>query len=436
MSTLRANYEPYEKLIEPQEQLRPFSDGESMSTNSSPYLVSLPTESLGAGNLSIVLIGPNERHREEVALALDRCAGCEVHAFSSYPPSLDDLPRLLEQSNDVIIIDLDSDPEYALDLVESIGTGASVTVMVYSAKPDPEMLVRCMRAGAREFLTLPLEQNVMAESMVRAAARKPVAKPAPAKKKETNGKLLAFMGAKGGSGVTMLACNFAVALAQEASQKTLLIDLDLPFGDSALNLGIIAEFSTIDALQQSDRLDKSFLAKLLVKHSSGVWVLAAPGRFQPYQPTNESIDKLMTVARQEFDNVVVDLGSRIDLTGMSLFKDATTIYLVTQAGIPELRNSNRLISQFFDDDQKLQIVINRHETRLTSVSEKDITKALTRPAHWKIPNDFASVRRMQVEATPLTLGDGAISRQIRQMAKAVIGKTETETKKKGFSLFG
>ena len=70
------------------------------------------------------------------------------------------------------------------------------------------------------------------------------------------------------------------------------------------------------------------------------------------------------------------------------------------------------------------------------VSEKDITKALTRPAHWKIPNDYASVRRMQIEASPLVLGDWAIARQIRQMAKAVTGKTETETKKKGFSLFG
>ena len=49
--------------------------------------------------------------------------GSEVHAFSSYPPSLDDVPRLLEQHHDVIIIDLDSDPEYALDLVESIGAG-------------------------------------------------------------------------------------------------------------------------------------------------------------------------------------------------------------------------------------------------------------------------------------------------------------------------
>ena len=58
----------------------------------------------------------------------------------------------------------------------------------------------------------------------------------------------------------MLASNFAVALAKESGQKTLLIDLDLPLGDAALNLGIAAEFSAIDALQQADRLDAQFLA--------------------------------------------------------------------------------------------------------------------------------------------------------------------------------
>jgi pilus assembly protein CpaE len=145
----------------------------------------------------------------------------------------------------------------------------------------------------------------------------------------------------------------------------------------------------------------------------------------------------MTVARQEFDNVVVDVGSRVDLTGTALFRDSSTIYLITQAGIPELRNSNRLISQFFSDGgPKLEVVINRHETRLLSVSEKDITKALTRPAQWKIPNDYASVRRMQIEATPLVQGDSLIARQIRQMAKAATGQPEVEVKKKGFSLFG
>ena len=437
MATLRTNYRA---SSDTQEELRMVANGESVSANPSPYLVTPPAESVSANDLSIVLIGPNERNRIAVSHALAECSGSEVHAFSSYPPSLDDVPRLLELHHDVIIIDLDSDPEYALDVVESIGANGPATVMVYSAKPDPEMLVRCMRAGAREFLTLPLELGTMAESLERAAARKPVMRVvqvAQTTQKKANGRLLVFMGAKGGSGVTTVACNFAVALAQEPNQKTLLIDLDLPFGDAALNLGIITEFSTIDALQQADRLDGSFLAKLLFEHSSGVFVLAAPGRFQPYQPTNEGIDKLMNVARQGFDNVVVDVGSRVDLTGTALFRDSSTVYLVTQAGIPELRNSNRLISQFFSDGgPKLEVVINRHETRLLSVSEKDITKALTRPAQWKIPNDYASVRRMQIEATPLVQGDSAIAKQIRQMAKAATGQSEVDTKKKGFSLFG
>jgi len=136
------------------------------------------------------------------------------------------VPRLLEQHYDVIIIDLDSYPEYALELVESICANGLATVMVYSMKTDPDLLVRCMRAGAREFLTLPFAQSTMAEALIRAAARRPAVRTS----KKAGGRLLVFLGAKGGDGVTTLACNFAVALAQESSKSTLLIDLDLPLG--------------------------------------------------------------------------------------------------------------------------------------------------------------------------------------------------------------
>ncbi len=122
---------------------------------------------------------------------------------------------MLEQKYDVIIIELDTNPEYALELVESIGANGAATVMVYSEKTDPDLLMRCMRAGAREFLTLPFEPAVVAEALVRAAARRPVSRV----EKKAAGKLLSFMGSKGGAGVTTLACNFAVALAQEASRR-------------------------------------------------------------------------------------------------------------------------------------------------------------------------------------------------------------------------
>jgi pilus assembly protein CpaE len=405
-----------------------------MNSNGPTYLENSSPDSIGSGALSIALIGPDEARRKEAAKALLLCDGAEVREYNAYPASLDDVPRLLEQRNDVIIIDLDSNPEFALELVESICANGSATVMVYSSKPDPDLLVRCMRAGAREFLTPPFERSNVAEALVRASSRRSVTR----LPRKHGGRLLVFLGAKGGAGVTTLACNFAVSLAQESGQSTLLIDLDLPLGDAALNLGIVTEYSTINALQDAGRLDGSFLNKLLTKHSSGVSVLAAPGKFPQFHATNEAIDKLMTVARQEFDNVVVDVGSRLDLTDTVLFKDAFTIYLVTQAGIPELRNSNRLISQFFTvGSPKLEIVINRYEPRSLGVSDETITKALTRPSNWKIPNDYAAVRQMQNTATPLALGDSPISRLIKQMAISICGARATaQTKKKGFRLFG
>jgi pilus assembly protein CpaE len=288
-----------------------------------------------------------------------------------------------------------------------------------------------MRAGAREFLTLPFAQNTMAEALVRASARRP-AQHIP---KKTGGRLMAFLGAKGGDGVTTLACNFAVSMAQESGQSTLLIDLDLPLGDAALNMGVVTEYSTINALQSAGRLDSSFLSKLLVKHSSGVSVLAAPGKFPQYHAPDDAIDRLIMVARQDFDNVVVDIGSRLDLTGTSLFKDGATIYLVIQAGIAGLRNANRLITQFFlTGVPKLEIVLNRYEHRAMGVPEEEITKALTRPAQWKIPNDYNAVRRMQATAVPLALEDSPISRLIRQMARAACGLPPATKKQSGFSL--
>lgn len=418
----------------PEGKLHAAGSTSSVNPDLSPNFDTQFSDSLGSDALSIALIGPDEERRKAAEIALAGCQAQGYREFSSYPPSLDDVPKLLENHYDVIIIDLDPNPEYALELVESICAKGAATVMIYSAKADPDLLVRCMRAGAREFLTLPFSHSTMAEALVRAAARRPATRPT----KKAGGRLLVFFGAKGGSGVTTVACNFAVALAQEASETTLLIDLDLPLGDAALNLGIAAEYSTINALQNSARLDPNFLSKLLTKHNSGVSVLAAPGKFPGFEATDEAIDKLVSVARQDFDNIVVDAGSRLDLTNTALFKEATTVYLVTQAGIPELRNSNRLISQYFTGSRpKLEIIINRYEPRSLGMADEHITKALTRPPTWKIPNDYAAVRRMQNTATPLVLEDSPISRIIHEMARSANGKpAPAPAKKKGFSLFG
>lgn len=358
-----------------------------------------------------------------------------ITEFTAYPAKLDDPIAMLGQHYDVVIVDLESDPEYALEVVRAISDDGYSTAMVYSSKADRNMVVRCMRVGAREFLALPLASADMADALARVVVRRPLAVPV---KKAAIGRLFVFLGTKGGCGVTTLASNFAVALAQESGKKTLLIDLGLPLGDVAINLGITSEYSTSNAFHDFDRLDANFLSSLLVTHSTGLSILAAPGDIPGDQPAKEAVDKLLTIARQAFDYVVIDIGSRIDFKDTAIFDLSATFYLITQVGVSELRNGNRMIARFFPShDDRLQIVLNRYTPRALLFDETHVSKALTRQPQWKVPDDFATARRTLNTATPLVMDDSAIAISIRQMARRACGLSgEIEEKKKGFSLFG
>ncbi len=392
------------------------------------------SEVTSTGGLSVAVIGPNDQDRRGIAHAVSNSSSSLVREFSTYPVRVSEVQRLLEQNFDVIILDLDSDQKVALNLVEHVASQSATTVMVYSAQTDPSTLVRCMRAGAREFLSQPVSTSTLSEALSRAATRRPTGQGS----KHDGGKVLLFLGGKGGSGVTTVACNFAVALAQGCGKNTLMIDLDLPLGDAALTLGITPQFSVVDALQNPSRMDSNFLSKIVVKHSSGLAMLAAPGKFPTVEVNNDAIERLVQTARGNYEYVVIDAGSRFDLSRTSLLEQADMVYLVMQAGIPELRNSHRVISEYFKSGgTNLEIVLNRFIPRSGGVDEEHIAKALNKPVQWKIPSDYVAVRRMQNEATPLTQEDSMISRAIQEMAGAACGVTiRSEKKKKGFSLFG
>jgi pilus assembly protein CpaE len=204
----------------------------------------------------------------------------------------------------------------------------------------------------------------------------------------------------------------------------------------AINLGIDPQYSADHALQHASRLDANFLSSLLAKHSSGLYVLAAANEFSQNDPPHDAIDRLLAVARQKFDYVVVDAGSRLDLKETALFDESATVYLIAQVGISELRNANRLISQHFATrGHRLQVVLNRYLPHALLFDERHITKALTRPAQWRIPDDYATARRTQNTATPVMLGESPLSSAIRQMARTACGLPASEEKKKGFAFF-
>ena len=389
------------------------------------------SDAIGSSALSVGLVGPAEGRRKPIASLLATVQGSQIKEYSQYP-EIDDIPRLLEAGHDVIVLELDSNPEYALEVVESICGASPVTVMVYSEQMNPDMLVRCMRAGAREFLSQPLTASTVAEAMVRASVRRP----ATTTPKKALGKLLLFVGAKGGSGVTTVATNFAVSLAQASAKSTVLIDLNLPLGNAALDIGLTPEYSTANALQNFNRLDSNYLSMLLTKHASGLSVLAAPDKYSNSQATNESVERLLAVARQEFEYVVVDVGSRFDSMTRSLLEAASVVYLVLQVSISELRNANRLITDLFRSrNAKLEVVLNRFTPRALSIDEASITKALTVAPAWKIPSDYPAARTAQNTASPLVMQDSPVSKVIRQMTAAIAGTSDAPERKRKFGLF-
>ena len=388
-----------------------------MNSGLSPNLdVNYPEPASGAP-LSIALIGPDTERRSSVASALATWPGAKIREFPAYPPDLDDVPRMLTLAFDVIVIDLDSNPDYAIQVVENICSQDPATVMVYSATASQDLMARSRQAGAREYLEAPFDQRNIAEALTRATSLGPPRTPSA---RSAAGKLLVFFGAKGGAGTTAIAGNYAIALAQESKQRTLLIDLGQPLGDAALSMGLTAERSTEDALKNIDQLDPSLLEALVTRHPSGASVLAAPSKVPDVPPPSAAIDKLIRVARAIFDFVVVDLSSRVDLMNSALMQDATTTYMVTQAGISELRNAERLISRYFNSsNKKLEIVVNRFSATSSRVTEEQMTSALGRPVRWKVPDDSDAIRMMHNPESQLSQYDSAFSRTLVEMAGSV-----------------
>jgi pilus assembly protein CpaE len=386
--------------------------------------------------LSIAIIGPDDALRCALIDAVTKCRPCRVSDFSSYPPTLHDIRNLLAQKCDVVMIEIDSDPEYALTIIRAVCSSGTSTVMVYSRMPDTDvpdsdLLTRCTRIGAREFLSPPFSNRDLHDALDRAESRH-LGQSQP---KDLRGRFYLFCAAKGGAGVTNIACNFAMTMADLTAERTLLIDLDLPLGEAGLNLGVDSQYSTIDALQNYARMDPSFLRRLIVRHSSGLFVLPAPGQFPSGPMTNEAFDRLLQVARQVFENVIVDAGSKLDLANScSEYLDATTVYMITQSGIPELRNANRLISQFRSmAGPKLEVVLNRYPGSGPRISEEQITRALTCPITWTIPNDYNAARAMQDTSVPVATSGSLISPQIDAMVRAARALPLPAPEKKLFS---
>ena len=386
------------------------------------------------GNVTAVLIAPNEASRRHLIQVLEDQNAAILANPAAYP-SHNQLLSLIELDCDAYIIEVDSDTDRALEQVETIcSSKPSATVIVYSRTNDPQIPIASMRAGAREFLSGHVPPEIAAEALLRAAARRAEILP-----KRQTGKMLMFWGAKGGSGTTTLATNFALALRRETGGPVGLLDFHPQLGDVAVLMGLTPRFTVADALRNPARLDEDFISTLVTDHSSGLSVLAAPDAFSAAGPApDQTVRRMIQLFGTKFPYFVVDAGPGLGTTTETLFQLASTVYLVSQPDIPSLRNSQRLLAYLKNlGGPAVELVLNRFEVRKNEFTDERLRKAIGEEPKWKVPNDYANVRRAANNGTPFAHERLAISSVLQQMARAASGKPQQMERRKGaFGLFG
>jgi pilus assembly protein CpaE len=354
----------------------------------------------------------------------------ELKAYPTYAH----LEALFEIDFDAAVVEVDTDIELALEVVETLCARKPLsTAMVYSYAGDSEKMVRAMRAGAREYLTGTIPKTVIQDALLRAAARR-----LEQTAKKTSGKSMVFWGPKGGSGVTTLATNFAIALRSDVESEVALMDLNPQLGDVAALLGVTPQFTVADALHNARRLDQHFVSTLVTPHQSGLAVLAAPDVYSPSVPIDDrTVARLVDVVRNRYAHVVIDAGRELGSGAETLLQIADVIYVVTQLDVVSLRNTQRFLSYIKGlGEQRVEVVINRFEARKSEFEDDRITKVLGLPPKWKVPNDYATPRRTANEGRPLVLEKSPAANVLRAMARAASGKQAAPEKRRGLGLFG
>ncbi|WP_338769511.1 AAA family ATPase [Massilia sp. METH4] len=359
-----------------------------------------------------------------------------VQVVASRQDLRDATDRLLPEPPDLVILDASGVEPSEWPLVERLTRlYPEATVMLLARNAHQDLLIRAMRAGIREVLQLPLVHRAFHEAMDRIEIETGVTR-------MRDGKVLAFIACKGGSGATFLSTNFGFALAALAEKKVLLIDMHGQFGDATLYVSDQKPAMTLsDVCAQIGRVDAAFLESSLVQVTSNFGVLAGgddPSRTVDMKP--EHIDTILRVARQHYDFIVLDVGRQIDALSLRALDSADTIYPVLQLALPDIRDGRRLLDIFRSlgyPADRTRLIVNRYE-KGGKLRLSDLEQALGAIVVHTVPNDYLSATDSVNQGIPvLQLSrTSPVARSLGELVELVTERRVVESKGLFDRLFG
>ena len=317
---------------------------------------------------------------------------------------------------DAAIIALGPNAETAVRFIEKLNAECPETALISAAQDaSPDLILRSLRAGAREFLRIPISAEELRTVLTRASEMATKQQVEAPKKK---GRMVAVFSSKGGCGTSFIATNLAAATAS----KTVLVDLNLQAGDLPLFLGLEAKYSIADVVEKRQRLDETLINSLVTPHSTNLSLLAAPREADHADEIEpQHIFEVLQKLREHYDYVVLDPQHTFDSITLAALDQSDEIVLVVTLDIPAIRSTQRAL-EIFDrlgyPRKKVKIIVNRWSKQI-DLDLRQVEKFLGEPVVGFVPSDYQTAVGSINLGTPLVQAEptSKIALEIRRIAQ-------------------
>ena len=315
------------------------------------------------------------------------------------------------------IIALGPNADHAVRFIERLNKECPNTALISAAQDaSPDMILKSLRAGAREFLRIPISAEELRTVLDRVSEVLTKAVETPKKK----GRMISVFSSKGGCGTTFLATNIAAATAS----KTILVDLNLHAGDLPLFLGLEPKYSIADMVEKRQRLDEALISSLVMPHSNHLSLLAAPREADHADGIEpQHVFEVLQSLRDHFDYVVLDPQHTFDSITLAALDQSDEILLVLTLDIPAIRSTQRAL-EIFDKlgypRKKTRIVVNRWSKQI-DLDLRQVEKFLGEPVVGFVPSDYQTAVGSINLGTPLVQAEptSKIALEIRRIAEQI-----------------
>jgi pilus assembly protein CpaE len=320
----------------------------------------------------------------------------------------------------MVIVDGRNGVASAMQTVERVRVASpNATIFFVAQDAAPDLILQSMRSGANEFLTWPPARETLDDAIRRMTAR---LEAAPGDRSPTT--TLVFFGAKGGVGTTTVAVNCAVELARLSKRATLIVDLKPGLGEVSLFLGLRSRYTLIDAIDNLHRLDAEFLRELVVKHKSGVELLAGSAQFErPGAADSGHVEEMFRLLARHYEYIIVDAGNEITPCSTAALYPADSICLVTNPDVPSVRNAQRLlekITQMGASSERIRVLLNRAAEPFP-IPPAQIEAALGHRIDQTFPSDYKVVSAALNSGVPLALtGSTELAAQFDRFTRRIL----------------